>query len=426
MAELLTLAAFGIAVFSALMFVVNFFCYRRAPVLVRPSKPPAVSVLIPARNEASRIEHTLNAILATNDNVEATHEIPFEVVVLDDQSQDRTAEVIERIASSDNRLRLIRGDTLPVGWCGKQFACHQLSNAAKYDEWLFLDADVTLSPDALSRIVNYKQINRTALLSGFPRQIIGSLGEALLIPLIHVVLLTYLPFGLMRRTKMQAASAGCGQLFLTNRADYSRAGGHKAIRASLHDGVTLPRAYRQAGLTTDVFDAADLASCRMYRGWSQTWQGLAKNAHEGIANLRLIGPFTIMMTVGFVGPLVAAVYWMQRRNPLWLSVALVACIAAYIPRLITSVMFEQSIYPPLPSRQEHFSSVPANPRVIKVARKRIRVWTFLRQSLAVVLFPLSIILFLALQWKTLASRLQGSQPQWRGRVVSVASTTSTS
>ena len=126
----------------------------------------------------------------------------------------------------------------------------------------------------------------------------------MLVPLIYIVLLSYLPFELMRRTKWQAASAGCGQFFLTTRQSYEQMGGHGAIRDSLHDGITLPRAFRRAGLTTDVFDASDVASCRMYRGWWQTWQGFSKNAYEGLANPRLIVPMTGLMLVGYVAPTV--------------------------------------------------------------------------------------------------------------------------
>lgn len=394
MVEFLTLTATGFAVFSAVMFVANSCGFRRAPRAVSSANLPSVSVLVPARNEAAGIERTLTAILANGDPApEGSDKGPntqgpnLEVIVLDDQSDDGTSQIVQRLAASDQRLRLISGQTLPSGWCGKQFACDQLAQAATHDELLFLDADVTLTSDAIRRAVALRQKNGAALLSGFPRQVVGSLGEGLLIPLIHVVLLTYLPFVLMRRTKMQSASAGCGQFFLTNCDDYNRAGGHRAIRNSLHDGVTLPRAYRAAGLTSDVFDAADIAKCRMYRGWSQTWQGLMKNAHEGIANPRLICPFTAMMTLGFVAPAFLVAYWLMSANTWWLGVSLIGFVSAYIPRLITAARFD-------------------------------RAW------LATCLFPLSIVLFLALQWSALIGRWFGSQSQWRGRVYPATSSPS--
>ena len=96
----------------------------------------------------------------------------------------------------------------------------------------------------------------------------------------------------MRRSRHPAYGAGCGQLFLARREAYETAGGHAAIRATLHDGVKLPRAFRAAGLRTDLFDATDVASCRMYRNAGEVWRGLAKNATEGLAAPGKIVPAT--------------------------------------------------------------------------------------------------------------------------------------
>src|SRR3546814_3618215 len=78
----------------------------------------------------------------------------------------------------------------------------------------------------------------------------------------------------------------CGQLIAVRRAAYERAGGHAAIRSSLHDGLTLPRAFRRCGLRTDLFDATEIASCRMYEGARAVWAGLSKNATEGMSTPR--------------------------------------------------------------------------------------------------------------------------------------------
>jgi hypothetical protein len=224
-----------------------------------------------------------------------------------------------------------------------------------------------------------QRVARASLLSAFPKQIVGTLGEALLIPLIHIVMLTYLPFLLMRRTKMPSASAGCGQLFLTTRQAYHRSGGHAAIKASLHDGVMLPRAYRRVGLATDVFDASDLAECRMYQGWLQTWHGLMKNAHEGIANSRLILPFSSLLVLGYLIP--AALLLHQLMWPTSAQVLIVSLVAAalsYLPRFVIA-------------------------------------WRFDGSWLAAALFPFSILLFVALQWIAFARSLSGLQATWRGR-----------
>ena len=88
-------------------------------------------------------------------------------------------------------------------------------------------------------------------------------------------------------------------------------GGHSAIRDSRHDGIQLPRVYRRAGHWTDIFDATDIARCRMYTSAQQVCNGLLKNATEGIANARLIVPFSILLVGGSVLPvaLLAYGYW---------------------------------------------------------------------------------------------------------------------
>ena len=94
----------------------------------------------------------------------------------------------------------------------------------------------------------------------------------MLLPLIHFVLMGYLPMPVMRWTRYSAFSAGCGQIFIARAEAYRRTGGHAMIRESMHDGVKLPRLFRRHGLATGLFDATDLASCRMYQGARETWR----------------------------------------------------------------------------------------------------------------------------------------------------------
>jgi hypothetical protein len=103
--------------------------------------------------------------------------------------------------------------------------------------------------------------------SGFPRQHTPTAGEALIVPLVYLVLLCYLPMALVRRVAMPSLSAGCGQLMLVRRAAYLAADGHRAIRATLHDGIKLARRMKATGHPIAIFDAQDLATCRMYAGF---------------------------------------------------------------------------------------------------------------------------------------------------------------
>jgi len=337
-----------------------------------------VSVLIPARDEEANIRATLNATLANCD-------CDFEVVVLDDHSTDRTAEIVKEFAARDPRLRLERAPPLPAGWCGKQHACHVLAKLARQPLLVFVDADVRLAPDALSRMASFMEQSHTALASGVPRQELGSLSERLLIPLIHFILLGYLPMHAMRRTRWPSMSAGCGQLFIVRRDAYESCGGHAMLRDSLHDGIRLPRLFRQAGFTTELFDATDLATCRMYRTNLETWRGLGKNATEGLAAPNTILPMTILLFCGQILPFALLAFSPILSAPAF-TLAGLAAILAYLPRFLAARLFHQPLGGAL-------------------------------------LHPFGVGALLAIQWHALLVRLAGKPSVWKGRNYSVAEPT---
>ena len=373
--SLLTVTALLLAAIPALLTLFNLKVFLPAPEQGGRMNKPAVSVLVPARNEAAAIEPCVRAILASRD-------VDLEVVVLDDASTDGTDAIVRQLAEQDARVRLIRGRPLPSGWCGKQHACAQLAEAATHETWVFLDTDVLLSTDAVRRCVAFLDASQASLVSGFPRQMTGSFLEWLLLPLIHFVLLGFLPIARSRMDNSPGLAAGCGQLFITRRGDYLRAGGHTAIRASLHDGIKLPRAFRRAGLRTDIFDATDIASCRMYTRSLDVWKGLSKNATEGIGSPATIVPFTILLAGGQMLPWVLVAWGLAtgwQGWPAWtVAAALVAVALSSLPRILAAGRFRQS-----------FASVLAH--------------------------PLGVLVFLAIQWVALGRRLLGLQTSWRGR-----------
>ena len=326
------------------------------------NQPQALSVLIPARNEEDNIGPAVAAVLANAG-------IPFELLVLDDGSTDQTAAILAAVA--DPRLRVIRGPTLPPGWSGKQHACHVLSQAAQHDLLVFTDADVRLAPDALLRMAGFMERHPVGLASGFPRQVVCTWSEQLLLPLIHFLALGFLPMSAMRRSPSPALGAGCGQLFIARRAAYQRAGGHEAIRASLHDGLTLPRAFRRAGQMTDLFDATQLASCRMYASAAELWAGLGKNATEGMARPVALVVWTIMLLGGQVLP--GVLMLVAPGSP-----AMAALVLGIGLRLLLASRFRQP-------------------------------------EVSALLHPFGIVALLAIQWAALLRRARRQPSLWRGR-----------
>ncbi len=208
-----------------------------------------------------------------------------------------------------------------------------------------MDADVRLAPDALARMAAFMERAGCALASGIPRQEMGTVSERLLIPLIHFVMLSFLPIRRMRATLDPACCAGCGQLFIARRERYLACDGHRAIRGSLHDGAKLPRVFRSAGFKTDLFDATDIAVCRMFLTNPAVWRGLGRNAHEGLAAPRLIGPATLLLAGGQILPAVMLLAMLLRRDatgPAW-ALSLLGTAAAFLPRLLAAGRFRQPV-----------------------------------------------------------------------------------
>lgn len=351
------------------LFLCNLILYRVPTAARSQEKWPRVSVLIPARNEEGNIVAALGSVLA-NQGIE------FEVVVLDDHSTDRTAELVREFAAQDARVRLETAPPLPPGWCGKQHSCAALAACASAPLLVFMDADVRLAPDALARMAKFIVARDVALASGVPRQELGTAWEKILLPLIHFVLLGFLPIFQMRRSLKPAYAAGCGQLFIARAEDYRACGGHGAIRASLHDGIQLPRAFRRHGCKTDLFDATPLASCRMYHSAAEVFAGLGKNAMEGFAAPTRIVPFTVLLGLGQVLPFVLVA--IPGLPPAARMLAGLAALLAWLPRFLACRRFELS-------------------------------WA------GAFLHPCGVIILLAIQWQALFRHWRGRPAEWRGR-----------
>ncbi len=348
------------AALPLLLVLSNLAVYHRP----RPARArAAVSVLIPARNEEGNIEDAVRSVLASRD-------VGIDLVVLDDHSTDRTRAILDAI--DDPRLRVVGAPPLPGGWSGKQHACARLAEHAAHELIVFLDADVRLAPDALTRMTGFMERHRAiGLASGFPHEITRGWSEILLLPLIHFVLLGFLPLVVAARSTAPGFGAGCGQLFIARRAAYRLAGGHEAIRTSRHDGLTLPRAFRRAGILTGLFDATDLASCRMYASPALLWEGLTKNATEGMATPSGLPIWTVLLGLGHVLPLP-----LLAVDPSPEAAAALACGLA--TRLVLAVRFRQSL-------------------------------------VSAFLHPLSVAALLVVQWASLIRAWRGLPSTWRGR-----------
>ncbi len=244
----------ALAAFPAVLVLMNLSTLRGTP-RHRPQPETLVSILIPARNEAENIGPALDAALATRG-------VDIEILVMDDGSTDATADIVRAYAARDPRVRLLTAPPLEEGWTGKVHACHHLSQAAQGTHFLFVDADVRLSPHAAAALAGHAQATDARLVSAVPRQVMVSPGELLTVPTINLLLLGYLPMGFMRLSRDPGLGAACGQLMLTEREAYRTSGGHGAIHSLIHDGIQLARLFRRKGFMTDLVAGESLASCR--------------------------------------------------------------------------------------------------------------------------------------------------------------------
>ena len=219
------------------VFAVNIILNLRA--LGRPDRKgkvpeptPLVSVLIPARNEEENIETCLKSL-------QKQDYTNFEILVLDDNSKDRTAELVESMAAKDDRIKLIKGQPLPEGWAGKPFACYQLAEKAKGSWLLFVDADTTHAPHMLRGILALALNLKTSMLSGFPRQLASSLPQKVAIPVLYFVILSWMPLWWLQRSRKSKPSLAIGQFLLFPREEYWRMGGHEMVKSKILEDVWL-------------------------------------------------------------------------------------------------------------------------------------------------------------------------------------------
>ena len=230
-----------------------------------------VSVLLPLRDEARRVEPCLRALLAQTG-------VDLELVVLDDGSTDGTAELVRRVVDGDPRVRVLQGRPLRPGWLGKPHACSQLAEAAARtsDVLVFVDADVVLAPHAVAATVALLEQTGLDLLSPYPRQQAPG-GTALVQPLLQWSWLSFLPLRLAERSPRPSLAAANGQLLAVRRAAYDRAGGHAAVHDAVVEDVELLRALKRTGGRGGVCDGTRLASTCMYDSWDELVEGYSKS-----------------------------------------------------------------------------------------------------------------------------------------------------
>ena len=303
----LTLYHVVVAAFACLILVnalINFAIFRKPRALVSAVDDvlPMVSVLVPARNEEDNIDACVESLLRLN--------YPnFEVLVLDDNSDDTTYARLCRIRDRDYRLRVLVGSELPPGWCGKPHACWQLAQAAKGDFLLMTDADCILAPDAILMALGAVDEHQADAVSLYPDVKCETFWERLILPTMAYIVFAFLPIALVRGTSHPWFAPCNGAFIFTTRTTYLDIDGHRAVRGQVAEDIKFAQNLKRRGKSLWYGDGSSVYSVRMYHNFAEIVAGFSKNLFAAFdRKLWLIVPILIGLTIGFVLPPLWAIY----------------------------------------------------------------------------------------------------------------------
>ncbi|HEX5134739.1 MAG TPA: glycosyltransferase [Thermoanaerobaculia bacterium] len=313
----------AVTVLGAVVLPVNLAAFPRLSVgagAASPHRCPRVSIVIPARNEEMDIERAVRSHL--------TQDYPdLQIVVVDDRSTDRTAQILDRLVREDPRLVVLTGTDPPEGWLGKPHALWQGAAVADGELLLLADADVRYDPRALRDAVTVLEDRRLDLLAFFPRFENRGFWENVLLPFLAVAV--FLGFGFLALSRRVPLAMGAGAGNLVRRRAYDAVGGHAAIRDAVVDDVRLAVVVKRAGFRVAAFRSEDRVAVRMYRGFFEVWNGFTKNvawAYSGPGGALLFGLTLLLLAVGIA------------------PVATLAAAAAGIPILHADVVLAAAVF----------------------------------------------------------------------------------
>jgi glycosyltransferase involved in cell wall biosynthesis len=229
-----------------------------------------VSAIIPARNEEASIARAVESVAAQPEIAE--------IIVVDDQSTDRTAAILAELATRIPKLKILHTRALPPGWVGKNYAVTLAADVAQGDWLLFTDADTCHMPGSTRRALADAVDHNAVLVSYSPEQELGSFWERALIPFVYCRLSARFSYACVNDPKLPAAAAN-GQFLMVLRDVYQRVGGHAAIASEVLEDVALARRVKQVGYQIYFTAPIGIIRTRMYRSFSALWQGWAKNLY---------------------------------------------------------------------------------------------------------------------------------------------------
>ena len=275
---------FAFSILVSILGVINLIFIKKPIVYSQNNISSLVSVLIPARNEEVNIKRCLYSLIDQSYK-------NLEIIVLDDDSDDQTYNIVKDISKNFSSIKLIKGERKLNGWTGKNWACHQLSKFAKGDFLLFIDADTKLQKNTISETVSEMNNNDVDLISLFPNRITNTAIDKIISVTIGWFIFSCLPIIFSNKNPM--FSSAFGQFLLFRKGAYFSIGGHESIKDKILDDFELGRLITMRGYNLNVFDGTERISTFSYSTEKEALDGLSKSIFPFFNN-KLI-PFLILL-----------------------------------------------------------------------------------------------------------------------------------
>ncbi len=283
---------------------------------------PAVSVIIPARNEQANLGACLDSLTAQTG-------VDFEIIVVDDHSWDRTRQIAEAcLCGSGLRPgKVISAPALPEGCSGKCNAAQSGADAARGEWLLFTDADTVHLPGSLERALREAREYNVELLSYSPAQEVHGPIENAIMPVIYAELaMTYRPKEVC--DPASPAAAANGQYLLISRSAYDAVGGHAAVSQTLLEDVALAQAVKRSGRRLRFRFGGNAVRTRMYRTWPDLREGWTKNLALLFPHTSRLAALRAAEFLVAAGGMAAVVAGVARKKPILVAAGLSAAVPA--------------------------------------------------------------------------------------------------
>lgn len=352
------------------LWLLGFVLLWRVPLCrsgVAPADFPSVSVIIPARNEEKNIARLLHSI-------RGQFHAPLEVLVVDDASEDRTAEIASAAGAT-----VLSAPFLPDGWRGKNWSCWCGASHARGDVILFLDADTVLNPLAIHRMLSVMKQRDVDALTLAPYHDVRRPYEQLSAMFNLMMVAGIGAFSLFGSPSRPAGLFG--PVVMIKRDVYEATGGHEAVKGEILDQMAFGGVLRSCGKKLLCLGGRDTVHVRMYPdGWRSMVEGWTKAFASGASGS---GRLELLLSVA----------WITGGMLAWIMVV-VAAVSVY----------------------------PVAPFILLYAMFALQTYGLLRRigsfhPLASAMYPVLLLFFFVVFFSSALRRRRGANVHWKGRVI---------